>query len=1085
MDNIIKYRSNGNTTEIIVKYTGDLIKAVSAIEGTTEILSENFAIVTIPTAQIDNLYRLPETEYLEIPKRLYFMRFSSQRNVCIYDDIVVNNTVLNGEGTLIGIIDSGIDIYNEDFIDDMGNTRIAAVLDLSVDNGIIYTRENLNSAIKNENKISFNDTEGHGTAIAGICAGNGRQSNYTGIAPKAELVIVKLGLGDGYARSTDIMRGLKFIKGIAENENKPVAINLSYGTNDGSHEGNSLLEEYFNEVADNTVCSICVATGNEGASGHHYSGDFNDNMPVRFNVGGNISNMYLSIWKSFLDDIGITLIAPNGEKSGVITSTSRINFSDTVVNVLFSLPSPYSINTEIYINFENPREIQSGIWTLQFVSQSIINGSFDIWLPVSEVVGEETFFLDAEADISLTLPSSAYKVISVGGYNQLTETVVDFTGRGYTRNTGFIKPDIVAPAYNVPAPKAGGGVDLFTGTSFAAPHVTGVCSLIMQWGIVLGNDLFMYGERLKAFLQKGAVRYDNVTYPNRVLGYGKLCFENTMRLIMQSITSVSIQELNNSVNTAFSEDYLEFIVRQESLAFDFKNNENIEYCEIDEDYYVLYIQKDYYYLNKETLNNTLGIRQPYVMGLMQYNEAFEKSGITMVQNQPYLNLRGNGVLVAIIDTGINYRNESFIYEDGTSKIQFLWDQTEINGEGDVCFGREYINQEINNALNDEIEINSYDEVGHGTAMAELAAGTNGAAPLADLIVVKLKSARRDLREEMFIGDNVPAFSSADVMLGVSYAYRKARELKRPLVICLGLGTNQGGHSGQTSIEEYFAKVAKGYGVCFCVPTGNEGIAGHHASVELSADEEYREVEITVGKNEKGINLWIWNFITNSVAVGIISPLGEEISRIQPVTYYEGIFNLPKGGGQVEVKYYLPEDIASDQFTHIRITAPAMGIWTIRLYNNSSTEGAVHLWLPITPFISENTFFINSDTSVTVTTPGTGDTVMVVGGYNSQDNSIYPPTGRGPTRFLATRPYFCAPAVGLDGRSGTSLACAITAGASALMLEWLILRNGIYTANTITVTAQLILGTQRSNEITYPNNIWGYGIMNLYSSFDYF
>ncbi len=1082
-------RADEEITEIIVKYSGDLAAEVSSIGGNTEILSENFAIVTIPTEQIEALYLLPSTEYLEIPKRLYFMRFSSQQSACLYD-AVLEGRGLDGRGVIIGIIDSGIDIYNRDFIDENGSTRILGILDLSVtENGARgrrYTREEINSAIKQESFISFADTEGHGTAVAGICAGGGGGSGQTGIAPGAELVIVKLGLRDGYARSTDIMRGLKYIRDTALSLNMPAAINISYGTNDGPHDGSSLVELYINEVADNTVCSVCIAAGNEGAAGHHYSGSFESGETIRFNVGGNIRNMYMSLWKSFSDNIGITLTAPNGQKSGMITSTSRINFADTIVNILFSLPSPYNIDTEVYINFENSADIQSGIWTLEFEPISIVNGNFDIWLPVTEAVGSDTFFLDSAAYTTITLPASAYKAIAVGGYNQNTDTVLDFSGRGYTRNTGYIKPDIAAPAYNVPSSALNGGTDLFTGTSYAAPHVTGAAALMLQWGVVQGRDLFMYGERLKAFLLKGASRNIDAVYPNRALGYGTLCFENTLRLMEQSIPSVSIQQAEGRTSVeeaAYSGEYMDFVKRRGALIYDDINNDNIITCPLDDDFDILYIKSEYYMLNRMEFINTIGVKPPFVMGLMQYEAAFDKSGITTVRNQPYLGLRGSGMLVAVIDTGIDYRSENFIYEDGTSKILYIWDQTSGDGTDELCFGTEYDNDYINRALSGEAELDTRDEIGHGTYLAEIAAGRNGAAPDAELIIVKLKQAKQYLKEEMFVGEDVPAYSSIDLMLGVSYAYKKANELDRPVVICIGTGTNQGGHSSQSILEEHFSNIARQYGVCLCVPSGNEGIARHHTSFDFSQGEVYRDIEITVGENEAGFNVDIWNSIVDLIAVEIISPLGESVLRLQPIINYENTFTLSKGGGRVRVSYYISEDSASDQHTNIRVERPAFGIWLIRIYNNNMTTGAVHMWLPISAFIGRNTFFITSNPMVTVTTPGTAYSVMTVGGYNSTDNSTFAPTGRGPTRFYVLRPDFCAPAVNLGGRSGTSYACAVAAGAAALMLEWLVLRQGVYTANTVMVTAYLILGAQAPANEILPNNIWGYGILDLYAGFE--
>jgi hypothetical protein len=336
---------------------------------------------------------------------------------------------------------------------------------------------------------------------------------------------------------------------------------------------------------------------------------------------------------------------------------------------------------------------------------------------------------------------------------------------------------------------------------------------------------------------------------------------------------------------------------------------------------------------------------------------------------------------------------------------------------------------------------------------------------------------------MFLDDDVPAFESSDLMLGVNYAYTKAKQMNKPVVICLGMGTSQGGHSGQSALEEYITAVSRKYGVCVCAPAGNEGIAKHHTSFDFYSADIYKDVELTVAQGEAGLNIWIWNFIVNSVAVEIISPLGEVVSRLQPIANYSNSFTLSKGGGVVTVRYYIPEDIASDQHTHITIAKPAMGIWTLRLYNNNNSEGSIHLWLPITPFLKEETFFINSNPAVTVTNPCTANVVVAVGGYNSADNSIFALTGRGPTRLSLIRPFFCAPAVGLNGRSGTSLACAMTSGAAALMMEWLMLRNGIYTANTIMVNAYLVLGAQESGNEPYPNNIWGYGRMDLYASFE--
>lgn len=1086
-------RGNESNVELIIKYSGDLITAVSELNAIVEILSESYAIITLPIENIDTLYRLSVTEYIEVPKELYFMAISTMPSVCVYDDSRFEGNILEGNGTLIGIIDSGIDITNRDFIDENGNTRIATAWAQTGSDGVPpvgfakgreYTREDIDQAIKENSRTDLYDSLGHGTAVAGIAAGNGKGSGFRGVAPKAEFLIVKLDENNVYSRSTDIMRGLKYIKDKAEQLGKPVAINISYGTNEGAHDGTSLFEGYIDEIAGNTECLICVAAGNEGAAAHHYQGSFkSDDNRVSFNIAQNNADMYLSVWKSFSDEVGFIITSPGGEKSSVIVSDTQLQFSETEINVLFLQPTPYSNDSEIYINLKSEKTIESGIWTIEFLPINIVEGDYDIWLPVTEAVGVDTAFLQPSTDTTITIPATAYRTMAVAGYDQLTDTYLDFSGRGYTRNIVYTKPNIAAPAYNVPASAVGGGMDLFTGTSFASPHVAGVAALIMEWGIVLGNDLFMYGERLKAYIQRGAIRENGIDYPNPLWGYGKLCFENTMGLLTDS-SSVAVQELFQGGKQPFySDDYYDFVQRENSFIDTIELNDNVAICPINDSYSIVYVRRGYYESNKTMLTNTYGIRQPFLLGLMQYQTALDKSGITTVQNQPYLNLRGGGVLVAVIDTGIDYTNSEFIYEDNTSKILYLWDQSDESGDGSQCFGREYANEDINRALRGEYTINSEDTIGHGTVMAEIAAGRNGAAPEADLIIIKVKEAKAYLKEEMFLDADTPAFASSDVMLGVSYAYKKADELNRPIVICLGMGTNQGGHSGQSSLEEYLSDVAKRYGVCLCVPAGNEAIAKHHTSLELDSMDEYKDVELTVAEDESGINIWIWNFIVNSVAVEIISPLGEIVERLQPIPNYSGNVVLPRGGGVVQVSYYIPEDIASDQYTSIRIIRPAMGIWRIRIYNYNRTAGKVHLWLPISGFIKEDTFFLNPDPYFTVTTPATADSVMVVGGYNMSDNSIYAPSGRGPNRFSALRPYLCAPAVNIDGRSGTSLASAISAGAAVLMMEWLILRNGINTANTLTVTSYFVREAVEGTDGVYPNNQWGYGILDLYNSFE--
>ena len=149
-----------------------------------------------------------------------------------------------------------------------------------------------------------------------------------------------------------------------------------------------------------------------------------------------------------------------------------------------------------------------------------------MWLPSENVLNEGTGFLFPSVQGSLTIPSTAFRTIGVGAYNSATMTYADFSGRG----SGVrIKPDLVAPGVDILAPIPGGGFGEFSGTSFATPFVTGSAALLMQWGIVVGNDPFLYGEKVRAYFQRGAREILGFEeYPNQVVGYGALCVEESL-----------------------------------------------------------------------------------------------------------------------------------------------------------------------------------------------------------------------------------------------------------------------------------------------------------------------------------------------------------------------------------------------------------------------------------------------------------------------------------------------------------------------------------------------------------------------------
>ena len=479
----------------------------------------------------------------------------------------------------------------------------------------------------------------------------------------------------------------------------------------------------------------------------------------------------------------------------------------------------------------------------------------------------------------------------------------------------------------------------------------------------------------------------------------------------------------------------------------------------------------------------------------------EEAGILSIQQQPYLGLRGSGVLIGFVDTGIDYTQQVFRYEDGTSKIRYLYDQS-ITGAPPEGFyiGTEYTNEQINQALqsdNPRDVVPSRDMAGHGTFLASVAAGREvddfiGAAPDAELIVVKLKKARPyGLRLFAVPEEQENAFSSIAVMIGVEYVVRKAQEMNRPVVICLGIGTNSGSHDGFSIFEEYLGEISNLTGVCLCIAAGNESQARHHTKGIVAATGETQNIDVKVGDHPADFYISIWNSVADKMSVSVTSPTGEFIARIPPKTGSVQMTDLILERSHVRVANYFPLEGSGGQLTTVRVLNATPGIWTITMHGDIILDGTFNAWLPMTGFVSPNVEFLAANPYYTVTVPSTATGAISCGAYNSENDSLYLNTSWGPTRIEIMAPDLVAPGVGVSGiyptgsgtMSGTSAAVAITAGACALMMQWGFVQGNDVSISTHQIRAYLIRGCNRMQTVSYPNPQWGYGMLNLFQTFN--
>lgn len=494
---------------------------------------------------------------------------------------------------------------------------------------------------------------------------------------------------------------------------------------------------------------------------------------------------------------------------------------------------------------------------------------------------------------------------------------------------------------------------------------------------------------------------------------------------------------------------------------------------------------------------------PSCFGLLDI-ASLESSGITRVRNIPNFDLSGQGVLIGIIDTGIDYTHNAFRYADGTSKILSIWDQTIQNDtlipEG-YEYGSEYSQAQLNVALASEDPLSivpSVDENGHGTFLAGVATGTrsdennfSGVVPNAELVVVKLRPARNFIREFFSIPLDATCYQEDDIMLGIKYLISVANKYMRPISLCIGFGTSQGGHDERGALSTYLSALADQRGIAIVIAAGNEGNRGHHFYSTVVSANEYDTVELRVGPNDTGFSMELWGNAPNTFSIDILSPTGEYIPRIPARLGETREIRFIFEETIILIDYQIIEAQTGDELILVRFRNPTEGIWRFRVYASGDLELNYHIWLPMHDFLSDETYFTEPDPEYTLTSPGNTYVPIVVTAYDYTTQSLYINASRGFTRNNNISPDLAAPGVNIIGptfnngytrASGTSVAAAHTAGVSAMLLEWGITRGNYTQLDSVEIKNLLLRGARRVPNNTYPNKEWGYGILDIYNTF---
>lgn len=568
--------------EYLIEYRGDFKGQIKKIEyAHGYIINKKFAVVYVNGDRINELVKeVPSILFVNF-RNIFVLEGTCANDVSNIMPIKINPYLnLSGAGVLIGIVDTGIDYMNKEFIREDDTSRIEAIWDQTINFigneekdstmdknekeiflGRVYLNEEINKAIALAKQggnpyeiVPSKDEIGHGTQVASIVGARGYDKDVKGIASNCNFVIVKAKESDIFKRQVKennipytpvynnpaLVAGLEYLKNYSISSKKPMIIICGIGSSDYDHGGRDLFSRYIDELAAIRGIVFVTGSGNEGAAAGHASGVINkegDIITKELNVTKDMKFLPFKIWAKRPNKIALAITSPSGQNTRFIEPKFNREeefsfvYEDTKLKVKFWVPDNITGLEIIRVEFSN---IKKGIWKLRLKGAYIVDGRFDIWLPPEKTLPEGTSFLESDSSQTITGVLSKNAVV-VGYYNQENDSVVFESGRGFPLD-GFIKPDIAAPGVNILATSIGEKKVAVTGATAAAAIVTGVCALLVEWGIVKGNDRTMYSSKVISYLRTGAMRNEKDEYPNCSLGFGKLDLDGVFNNISGKLT---------------------------------------------------------------------------------------------------------------------------------------------------------------------------------------------------------------------------------------------------------------------------------------------------------------------------------------------------------------------------------------------------------------------------------------------------------------------------------------------------------------------------------------------------------------------